>query len=337
MEGYAMIKDTCPNCLKTTELEFIKDMEEFSIRGEKIKVPVEYYRCLQCGEDFDDPKSDYDPLDVAYKEYRRHHSMMQPEKIRELRRRYGLTQKDMSRLLGWGEVTLSRYENGALQDDTHDTILKLISEPLNLLNLVNQKGDFLSDDRKKKLISLLESEVSETHSFPYIYSELFGRYLPDILSGFKKLNINKIFESIIFFCQDGVVKTKLNKLLFYLDFKYFKEHSLSITGLRYVHLPYGPVPDNYEHYYATLLNDEKVIRIEEEFNGIDLMDLFYSNRGPDFSLFNDSEIKTLIEVKEIFNNFNATAIKDFSHKEKGYDETRDGQIISYNYASDLQI
>jgi hypothetical protein len=91
------------------------------------------------------------------------------------------------------------------------------------------------------------------------------------------------------------------------------------------------------HYYATLLNDENVIRIEEEFNGYDLMDVFYSNRDSDFSVFNDSEVKTLIEVKESFKNFNARAIKDFSHKEKGYEETHDRQIISYSYASDLQI
>lgn len=332
-----MIKDICPNCEKRTELEFIQKTEEISVRGEGIAVPTEYYRCMECGEEFDDPKSNQDPVDMAYKEYRQRHGMMQPEEIRELRRRYGLTQKDLSRLLGWGEVTLSRYENGALQDDTHDTILKLVKDPHNMLELVEQKGIFLSENRKEKLISLLESELNETHSFPYIYTELFGKYVPDILSGYQKLNINKIFESIIFLCIDGVVKTKLNKLLFYLDFKYFREHSLSITGLRYVHLTYGPVPDNYEHYYATLLNDENVIRIEEEFNGYDLMDVFYSNRDPDFSVFNDSEIKTLIEVKEFFKNFNARAIKDFSHKEKGYEETHDHQIISYSYASDLQI
>jgi len=55
------------------------------------------------------------------------------------------------------------------------------------------------------------------------------------------------------------------------------------------------------------------------------------------SVFSNSEIKTLIEVKEYFENFGAGKIKDFSHKENGYKETRDGQIISYAYADDLQI
>jgi hypothetical protein len=30
-------------------------------------------------------------------------------------------------------------------------------------------------------------------------------------------------------------------------------------------------------------------------------------------------------------------ITDFSHKEKGYQETKNGQIISYKYAKDLRI
>ena len=35
--------------------------------------------------------------------------MLSPYEIRELRKRYGLTQKELSLLLGWGSVTMSRY------------------------------------------------------------------------------------------------------------------------------------------------------------------------------------------------------------------------------------
>ena len=65
--------------------------------------------------------------------------------------------------------------------------------------------------------------------------------------------------------------------------------------------------------------------------------MFYADKAPDLSVFSNSEIKTLIEVKEYFENFGAGKIKDFSHKENGYKETRNGQIISYAYADDLQL
>lgn len=331
-----MIKNICPYCERQTDLEFIKSHEVIVVRGEEINVPVEYFKCSECGHDFEDPQSKHDPLTLAYKEYRRRHGLMQPEEIRELRQRYGLTQKELAKLLGWGEVTLSRYENGALQDETHNTIFQLIKEPHNLLHLIKQKGDFLQLDKREKLISFLEDEIEETYSFPLIFTELFGKYRPDILSGFQKFNLSKLFQVITFFCVGGVLKTKLNKLLFYADFKHYKEYTTSITGMRYVHLMYGPVPDNYEFYYAALQN-ENVIKVDEVFFGDYVGENLIAVNEPDFSLFQSSEINTLIAVKDFFRNFNASAIKEFSHKEKGYQETKDGQIIPYSYGDDLRI
>jgi putative zinc finger/helix-turn-helix YgiT family protein len=332
-----MDKNICWNCGKETNLEHIERYEDISVRGEVMSVLVKYYKCHECGGEYEDPKSNYDPLALAYKAYRERHNMMQPEEIRELRHRYGLTQKDLCKLLGWGEITVSRYENGALQDDSHNRMLQMINEPHNLLKIVMQNGDFLAVKKRDKLISLLENEIEETHSFPLIFEELFGKYRPDILSGFQKLNIDKVFQAIVFFCLDGILKTKLNKLLFYSDFKHYKYNALSITGLRYVHLKYGPVPDNYEHYYATLQNIEEAIKIEEEFIGEYVGEILSAVKKPDLSIFSTSELKTLIEVKDFFKNYNASGIKDFSHCERGYSETNDGQIIPYSYADYLQI
>ena len=64
----------CPNCEKKTEVQYIKTTEEIVVKGEGIYVPVEYYRCTECGDEFDDPKSKHDPLALAYKEYGRRHA-----------------------------------------------------------------------------------------------------------------------------------------------------------------------------------------------------------------------------------------------------------------------
>ena len=53
---------------------YIKITEEITVKGEGISVPVEYYKCLECGAEFDDPKSSYDALAIAYKEYSRRHA-----------------------------------------------------------------------------------------------------------------------------------------------------------------------------------------------------------------------------------------------------------------------
>lgn len=331
----------CPHCEAEREVTTLKTTEDFKIRGDVVRVDVDYYKCLTCGEEFDDPASDRDPIDEAYVLYRQKNNMLQPADIKDIRKKHGLTQAELSKLLGWGLATLSRYENGALQEESHDKILKLIKEPQNLLKLIEGKPDALYDEKRALLIKELKDEVEEEYSFERIYEERFCRSDPSENSGYVKLNIAKLNNCILFFCKGmGSFKTRLNKLLFYADFKHFKEYNVSITGAQYIHLQYGPVPEKYEYYYANLAENKQIEVNEVEVptkDGMVTGEQYVSKKEPDFSFFTDSEIKILAEVKERFANVSAKEIKDFSHKEEGYKKTIEGQLISYNYAKSLQI
>jgi len=333
------MKGICPNCEKETELKFVTAIEEIIVRGEAITTNVEYLKCEECGSEFRDPSSQKDPLETAYREYRQRHGMLQPEKIRELREQYGLTQQEMSNLLGWGGATLSRYENGALQDEAHETILRLIQEPHNLLELIEQKPDALEEKKKERAIASLK-EISNgwDKSFITIYENRFGSYEANKFSGYKTLDISKLFNSMVFFCKDTVVpKTKLNKLMFYADFKHFKDYAISITGAQYAHLPYGPAPDNFQLYVAALHDEEKSISIEErQFNDY-VGEYLRAIKEPMLSMFSTTELKILAMVKEYFAELTAKKISELSHQEKGYQDTRDGELISYDYAQYLSI
>jgi putative zinc finger/helix-turn-helix YgiT family protein len=331
------MKGICPNCEKETELEVVKNVEDIKVRGELIKVEVKYYKCKSCGEEFEDPRSDEDPLDKAYREYRRRHGMMQPEEIREFRKKFGLTQNEMNRLLGWGGATLSRYENGALQDETHEKALRLAMEPRNLLKLIEATPDVLAEEKRDRLINGLRAAEEETCSLERVYEERFGKYEASELSGYRKLDLAKLFNAILYFCKGGVFKTKLNKLLFYADFKHFKDYAVSITGARYAHIPFGPAPEKYSLYLATLLENGVMEVRECEFSEQIIGEEFVSLKEPDLSLFSDSELKILSTVKEYFKDFNSKKITDFSHDEKAYKETAPGDKISYEYARDLKL
>lgn len=327
----------CPSCEKESKFEMVSAIEDFNVRGELIKVKVEYYKCLTCGDEFEDPDSDYDPLDKAYREYRRQHGMIQPEEIRSFRKMFGLTQYELSKLLGWGGSTLSRYENGALQDETHEKALRLAMEPRNLLRLIEETPEAIHEEKRERLILELKEAEEEAYSIERIYESRFGEYKADALSGFRKLDIAKLFNLILYFCKGGVFKTKLNKLLFYADFKHHKEYAVSITGVRYEHLDFGPTPDKYGYYFATLV-DNNAIRVEEiEFLEGYTGEKLYAESEPDLNLFSDSELKVLASVKEHFENFTSKAVSDFVHRESAYKETHYGQLISYEYADELQI
>lgn len=326
----------CPNCEKESPLLMVRKAEDFNVRGEIINVEVEFYQCQECGEEFEDSNSAIDPYEIAYREYRARKGMLQPEDIRDFRIKRGLTQKEFSDLIGIGIATLNRYENGALQSEAHDRVIKLAMEPRNFLSLISNSQGLLSDSKKQKIISQLAKETEV--SWLEITRDVFGNYNADLYSGYKKFDLAKFFEAIKFFCfEERTYKTKLMKLLFYADFGHFKKYSVSITGARYARLPYGPVPDQFERWLAALILDDNGVRKEEEWIQDFPGEVYVGNTSPDLSIFTPSELRVLAIVKEVFQDFTAKRISDISHTERGYQETETARLIPYSYASELSF
>ena len=148
----------CPNCEKETKQEFLDRIEEINIRNETIPIHMEYYQCEECGEDFEIPRPDYDPLDAAYREFRNRKRMVQPEEIKKFRKELGLTQKELSEILSIGIATLNRYENGALQSEAHDLVIRLCMQPANLSLVLEDKSDLLSDLNRDRILQILQKK-----------------------------------------------------------------------------------------------------------------------------------------------------------------------------------
>jgi putative zinc finger/helix-turn-helix YgiT family protein len=304
-----------------------------------IPVPVELLRCSECGEEFEDPKSDYDPLVVAYAEYRRRKGMVTPEQISQFRKTYGLTQKELSDLIGIGTATLSRYENGSLQEEVHDKLLRFVMEPRSMRKLAESDRSALSQAKKDSILQILQTELEERQHNLDLFVEQYGDYPGDELSGYRPLDPNRLLNMVLFFCrQERVFQTKLNKLLFYADFKHFKEYAASISGSRYAHATHGPVPDHYRHFFAYITEGEAAPLIEKEEDENDCSGtVLIPRKDPDLSIFSDSELLVLTTVKEFFKGYSATRIRQFSHAEDGYLATPNGQLIPYQYAKTLHI
>jgi len=335
-----MVRGLCSNCEKETGLELVTKEEVIRVRNKPIKIEVQYSRCVQCGDEVFDPSLTVDPFDLAYREYRKKYGFLQPEEIRDWRKANKLTQGELARLLGVGVATISRYENGALQDPSHEKLLRLAMNPFNLLRLIERSEGVFTETKKRRLVEALQEVEADAHSIDSTIIVNFGNYDPNEYSGYRKLDLEKLYNAILFFCKEGVLKTKLNKLLFYADFKHYKEYALSITGARYARIPFGPAPDNYEIYYGALSSQKAIEFIEEvyppKYGGEAVVgEIIKAAKKPDLSLFAASELRIMASVQEDFKEYNAREIREFSHKEAGYQETQHGGTISYNYAKKL--
>lgn len=327
----------CTACGTQGQVVLKKGEKTISVREEPITIDFEYYKCQKCGDEFIIPLANSDPFEKAYRIYRKKHGMVQPEEIREFRKRYKLTQGELTKLLGLGGATISRYEHGRLQDRTHDTLIKMAMNPKGLKDLVLSSVDVFQQQKKNEILRLIDgAPESKESTLNQIITVNFQQDQADEYSGFKKFDNDKFYNAVLYFCKGGVIKTKLNKLLFYADFKHFAEYTVSITGARYAHIPFGPAPDGYDIYYA-IINQQGSINIEEIEFGEYTGEQYSAKQEPNLNVFSESELRILAFIKEYFGDFNAKRITEISHKEKGYQSTEIGESISYRHAENLMI
>ena len=153
-----------------------------------------------------------------------------------------------------------------------------------------------------------------------------------VFNGYRPFSLEKMASMVAYFAKHvtDLYKTKLNKLLFYADFTNYYSHGSSISGSRYVHLPYGPIPDGYEETLETL-NHYGVIDVAKQ-NSSDLV-----RPGSDVvkGFLTAEERKTLDWVIETYGGMSASQLTELSHREKAYSNTRAGEEMAYEYAKFL--
>lgn len=91
------------------------------------------------GEEIYDPKLEQENDVKLYNEYRKLNSLLLPEEIKEIREKFGVTQVEFAQILGLGDKTITRYENGSLQDTAQNNLIKIVGRnPGEFLNLLRE-------------------------------------------------------------------------------------------------------------------------------------------------------------------------------------------------------
>lgn len=331
--------DYCEVCGREVETKIITRKEVFNVCGEDIEVDAKVMVCAECSEELFNEELDSATLINAYNEYRRRHKLLLPEEIRRIREQYGLSQRSFAKLLNWGDKTIRRYENGAVQDQAHNSLLLFLRKPENMRMYLTENEVALDEKQISRLLEMVEKLEQDTDfRVGRCYFDLFFSRVPCEENGFKGFDYEKLCAMVLFFAHKsaGLLKTKLMKLLNYSDMIFYKENGASISGLKYAHLPYGPVPDNFDMILGKMATDH-IAHIEVFYDGS------YENHQvipecdvPEGAL-SDKEIEVLNRIYEKFKNFGSAEISNYSHREKGYNATKTGQIISYAYAMDIQL
>ncbi|MDB2068281.1 DUF4065 domain-containing protein [Clostridium perfringens] len=329
----------CPNCNQNTSYKIYKNIIK-EYKGQIVNVEENIAICDKCGSSIYIPDIEHANFERLYSKYRQLTGLISKEEIIKFRKKYDLSQRELVSILGWGKMTINRYENGALASKSHSDILKniikneeqlrlLVDEAINCKRITNKTYDkvsrYFKSSKRNIVNSLLELELKHDE---------------DILNGYRKFNVERVENLIGYIASkvDNLYKTSLNKYLWYIDFENFKENIRSITGLRYVKQQYGPVIENKGYEQIINLLDDKFYKEEiEEYDSTSTKVKIISRNNYDMSCYTKEELNVIDSVIDKFKLMTCSSISQESHNEVGWRENEINEFISYEYAEQLKI
>lgn len=335
----------CPVCEDYRNTEIKKLEKIYTVRNRKISITVSMEICMSCGQSITSDEKDQEILNVVHAGYRREIGLLSPDEIKEIRKKYRLSQKSFSILLGMSEATLNRYEQGAIQEQVHDNAIRACENPVYVLDLLQRKGDALSVWQKKQVENAIkqQSGICSDLRNPFDETKSFG--MPREISeytGYRLFDYNRFAYAIMWICNNyagDVTRTVINKLIFYADFLNFKYSTVSLTGAAYRKLNYGPALADYDWLLSRMEAEGLLIRSEKDYPGGCSGFVYKTDPGSKKISVNfiPQELNVLQNVVNAFKNFTAKKISDLSHQEPAWCDTADKQYISYKKAATLSL
>lgn len=110
---------------------YIKDYTNtFIIRGKEITVTAPARFDSETNELIDDMKLDDQAVELAQAKFREKYHYVGPAELKELRKKWHLSQRNFAKVIGWSPSTIALYEAGEIPTAGNNRLLKiLIKDP----------------------------------------------------------------------------------------------------------------------------------------------------------------------------------------------------------------
>ena len=332
----------CPYCKKEVEYKIKKrDVKEF--RGIEINTYENVGGCKECHQDLYVNEIEEKNNERIYELYREKANIIKPQDIVDLRKKYDISQRELTAILGFGKMTINRYERGGVPTKSQSDYIKLLIDNDNkFVEKVKEayKNGNINDKTYEKIVSTnLENEI-EKNDIQDMYRRVINNSLrlkPNIFNGYKTFDL-ELVENIISYISSKVNNltiTSLNKYLWFIDIVSFNQRGVSITGLTYQKQQYGPTIIDQRYKEISLLDDKYIRNDYEDESGTKT--IITSNKNFDLSKLKDSEIEIINKIIKLLKNKNVTDISNMSHEEEGWKKTKKFDEISFEYAMNLNI
>ena len=145
----------------------------------------------------------------------------------------------------------------------------------------------------------------------------------------------KLQQVILYFLEHinnvHLGRTKLMKLLYFVDFDHYEAHGVPVTGAVYRKLPHGPYPDKIEKLIARM-EEVGLVREVKVTKGYTQRRLITLTGKFDPAKFSGTELQALERVAADWADATAAEIEAATHREAPWAATQAGKKIDYEMA-----
>lgn len=319
------------------EMELVYEKSTWKFRGEAYEYMHASWLCADTGEKFTTDETDDAGYCQVTNQYRAKYGIPYTDEIIAVRSRYGLSAARMSLILGFGVNQWRSYEDGEVPSVSNGRMIRSITDPSIFLNVVDSARHVLGDADFKKISSRIQALIEDRRrgiASAYEQEKLF-MCRRGVENGYGVTSVDKLKSVILCILDqcDEVFCTKMNKMLFYIDFLSYRKYGRSVTGLTYKALPYGPVPERWDRIYSCF--DEVALepRVVGEREGLVIIPV----GKPKESILGTDELEVIRTVCSRFKDYSSTDLSLISHKEDAWRECQQDRLrIPYEYAFKLK-
>lgn len=291
-----MNKGFCEECNNLVEYEVKEINDNIEIKGKKYNYKRLIGYCKKCKEEISSNEINDENLNRINKVYRNEENIITTEEINKILNKYKIGKKPLSKLLGWGEVTLIRYLNGDVPSKVYSEQLYKILNNEEYMNMLIEENKHLITERAynnvKNAIKNIENIKFENSIQTEI--EIISEYIIAIGKEITPLALQKI----LYYAQ-GFYKAFFGKFLFEDDCQ------------AWVH---GPVYVNIYEKYKEFKSANIFINID-----YDIEDIIV-----------DEKREILDAIIKYFGYYNGKALEKMSHYETPWLNARKGLLPSEN-------
>lgn len=276
----------CGKCRKRVSYHVHKRPAKVVIKGSEVCYDEYYGICDECKGEIFVPGLDDENIARMDQVYRKEKQLITKKEIERILKKYNIEKRPLSRLLGFGELTITRYLEGQMPSKKYSDILyEILNDEKQLKKYIEKNKEAVSEITLNKVSSALQKieDEKEYHNT----AERIALYI---------VNVRKEITNLL-----------LQKLLYYIK-------GLGTAVEKSIIIPdaceawrYGPVfPTVYEKYKSFASGE---ITVELSKDEVD-------------NLLSDKEKRITDYVLNTFGIYNAWFLKDLTHSEEPWREAR---------------